>query len=110
MTPTANPADGIVLLGVPALVLVPLIVAGLKRLGLPRRWAPAAAVLVAAGVAALAEAVQAWPALTPLARVVLAAVLIGFGARGATLHARQARRRVRARSRQRRGDHASPQP
>jgi hypothetical protein len=80
------------LLGVPALVLVPLIVEGLKRLGLPRRWAPAAAVLVAAGVAALAEAVQAWPALTPLARVLLAAVIIGMGASGAYEHARRIRR------------------
>lgn len=81
-------ADGIVLLGVPAVVLVPLVVEGLKRLGLPVAWATPAAVIVAGMVAALAEAVQVWPELGPVVRVVLAAVILGFGASGVYSQAR----------------------
>ena len=88
-------ADGILLLGVPAVVLVPLVVEGLKRLGLPVAWATPAAVVVAGLVAALAEAVQIWPQLAPLVRVVLAAVILGFGASGAYSQARHWERRER---------------
>lgn len=79
---------GIVLLGVPAMIAVPLIVEGLKRLGLPVRYATLAAVLVAGGVTALAEAARNWPALTPLVRVVFAALLVGFSASGVYSQAR----------------------
>jgi hypothetical protein len=81
-------ADGIVLLGVPAVILVPLVVEGLKRLGLPVAWATPAAILVAGLVAFLAEAVQVWPELAPLVRVLLAAVILGFGASGVYSQAR----------------------
>jgi len=81
-------ADGIVLLGVPAVILVPLVVEGLKRLGLPVAWATPAAIIVAGLVALLAEAVQAWPELAPAVRVLLAAVILGFGASGVYSQAR----------------------
>lgn len=86
-------ADGIVLLGVPAVVLVPLVVEGLKRLGLPVAWATPAAVVVAGLVAGLAEAVQVWPELASAVRVLLAAVILGFGASGAYSQARHWERR-----------------
>ena len=81
-------ADGIVLLGIPAVILVPLVVEGLKRLGLPVAWATPAAIIVAGLVALLAEAVQAWPELAPAVRVLLAAVILGFGASGVYSQAR----------------------
>ena len=84
-------ANGIVLLGVPAAVLVPLVVEGLKRLGLPTRWATPAAMLTGGLVAALAQAVDAWPRLDPLVRIVLAAVVFGFAASGAYSQAAQLR-------------------
>lgn len=79
---------GIVLLGVPAMIAVPLIVEGLKRLGLPARYATLAAVLVAGGVAGLAEAVRSWPQLTPLVRVIFGALIVGFSASGVYSQAR----------------------
>jgi hypothetical protein len=84
-------ANGVVLLGVPAALLVPLVVEGLKRLGLPTRWATPAAVLAGGVVAALAEAVDIWPALDPLVRVLLAAVIFGFAASGVYSQAAQRR-------------------
>ncbi len=80
--------SGFVLLGVPVMVAVPLIVEGLKRLGLPGWYAILASVLVAGGVAGAAEAVRAWPALTPLVRVVFGALILGFSAAGVYSQAR----------------------
>ena len=85
-------ANGIVLLGVPAVLLVPLVVEGLKRLGLPTRWATPAAVLAGAAVAALAETLRIWPETEPVVRVVLAAVVLGFGASGVYSQAHDRRR------------------
>ena len=81
-------SGGFVLLGVPAMVAVPLIVEGLKRLGLPGRYAILASVLVAGLVAGAAEAVRAWPPLTPAVRVVFGALILGFSAAGVYAQAR----------------------
>ena len=56
-----NFLNGIVLLGIPAVILVPVIVQGIKALGLPDRWAGAAALAVGLLVAGLAEAVNSGP-------------------------------------------------
>ena len=85
-------ANGIVLLGVPAVVLVPLLVEGLKRLGMPSQWATPAAVVAGALVAALAEALTIWPQIAPGVRVVLAAIVLGFGASGVYSQTRTYRR------------------
>jgi ABC-type transport system involved in cytochrome c biogenesis permease subunit len=77
-----NFINGIALLGIPALVLVPVIVQGLKALGLPVRWAGFAAIAVGLTVAGLAEAVTAWPAVTPIARFVVGGLLLGLAAAG----------------------------
>lgn len=83
-----NFTAGILLLGVPAMVAVPLIVEGLKRLGLPSRYAILASVLVAGLVTGMAEVVRAWPAVTPLVRVVFGALILGFSAAGVYSQAR----------------------
>lgn len=80
--------DDILLLGVPGMVLVPLIVEWLKRQGLDTRWSGLASVAAAGLLAALSEAVVEWPRLEPAARVVLAAVLIGMAGSGAYSQAR----------------------
>ena len=77
-----NFLNGITLLGIPAIVLVPVIVQGIKALGLPAKWAGIVALVVGLAVAGLAEAVNAWPNVTPLVRFVVAGVLLGFAAAG----------------------------
>ena len=79
---------GFMLLGVPAMVAVPLIGEGLKRLGLPGRYAIMASVLVAGLVAGAAEALDAWPALTSPVRVIFGALILGFSAAGVYSQAR----------------------
>lgn len=74
--------NGMVLLGVPAVVLVPLVVEGLKRLGMPVAWATVAAIATAGLVAGLAELLHIWPGIAPVVRVLLASVVLGFGASG----------------------------
>ena len=77
-----NFLNGITLLGIPALVLVPVIVQGLKELGLPARWAGVAALVIGLAVAGLAEAIEAWPGATPFARFVVAGLLLGLASVG----------------------------
>jgi hypothetical protein len=77
-----NFINGITLLGIPAIMLVPVIVQGLKSLGLPTRWAGAAALAVGLAVAGLVEAVQVWPSVTPFVRFVIAGLLLGFASAG----------------------------
>jgi hypothetical protein len=74
--------NAITLLGIPAITLVPVLVEGLKSLGLPTQWAGVAAVMVGLAVAGLAEAVNAWPSVTPLVRFVVAGLLLGFASAG----------------------------
>ena len=50
-----NFLNGITLLGIPAVVLVPVLVQGMKMLGLPVRWAGVAALAAGMAVAGLAE-------------------------------------------------------
>ncbi len=78
--------------GVPAVVLVSLLVEAAKRLGLPTRWAPLATLLAAALVAGLAEALPALPSLAPVARWLVATLLLSLGASGAYETARFLRR------------------
>ncbi len=70
------------------MVLVPLIVEWLKRMGMGVRWTGLASVIAAGLLAALSEAVGRFPELAPVARVVLAAVLIGMAGSGAYSQAR----------------------
>lgn len=77
-----NFADGMVLLGVPAVVLVPIVVEGLKQLGLPGRWATAAAVVAGMLIAAGIETIDIWPQSLPIVRVLLGGIVLGFGASG----------------------------
>ncbi|MDW8060788.1 MAG: hypothetical protein RMK01_12015 [Thermomicrobium sp.] len=80
--------------GVPAVVLVPLVVEVAKRSGMPTRYAPLATLVAAGLVAALAETVPVAPSLAPLARWAVA-TLLGLGASGAYETARFVRRELR---------------
>ena len=77
-----NFVNGLTLLGVPAVVLVPVLVQGLKALGLPARWAGVAALLAGLAVAGTVEAVSAWPGVTPLVRFIVAGLLLGLASSG----------------------------
>ena len=77
-----NFLNGLTLLGIPAVVIVPLVVQGLKALGLPSRWAGVAALLAGLAVAGMIEAVSAWPGVTPVVRFVVAGLLLGLAASG----------------------------
>ncbi len=78
-----NFLNGITLLGMPAVILVPVIVQGLKSLGLSSRWAGLVAVAAGLLVAGLAEAITAWPTITPVVRFVIAGFLLGLASSGA---------------------------
>lgn len=78
-----NFLNGLTLLGIPAIILVPLLVNGMKTLGLPVRWAGFSAILIGLTVAGLAEAVQAWPSVTPWVRFLVAGLLLGLASVGA---------------------------
>ncbi len=80
--------------GVPAVVLVPLLVEAAKRAGMPVRYAPLATLVAAGLVAALAEALPVVPGLAPLARWAVATLLLGLGASGAYETARFVRRQL----------------
>ncbi len=77
-----NFLNGLVLLGIPAVVVVPLLVQGLKALGLPSRYAGVAALAVGLAVAGMIEAVQAWPSVTPFVRFLVAGLLLGLASSG----------------------------
>lgn len=77
-----NFLNGLTLLGIPAVILVPLLVQGLKALGLPGRWAGVAALVSGIAVAGMIEAVQAWPSVTPLVRFIVAGLLLGLASSG----------------------------
>ena len=78
-----NFLDGITLLGIPAIILVPLLIQGMKTLGLPVRWAGVTALVTGLVVAGLAEVVHAWPSVTPWVRFLVAGVLLGLASVGA---------------------------
>ena len=86
-----NFLNGITLLGIPSLVLVPLLVQALKAAGLPAKWAGVAAILVGLAVAGLAEAVTAWPQVTPFVRWLVAGLLLGLASAGSYSQYRIAR-------------------
>jgi ABC-type iron transport system FetAB permease component len=89
-----SPVDEtLVLMGVPVAVLTTLVVEALKRAGLDSRWAPWSAVGTAMVLAALAELVvrEAW--LAPVARVVVAGLVLGLASSGSYSWARQLGRR-----------------
>ncbi len=77
-----NFLNGLTLLGIPAVVIVPLVVQGFKALGLPVRWAGVAALLVGLAVAGMIEAVSAWPSVTPIVRFIVAGLLLGLASSG----------------------------
>jgi hypothetical protein len=83
MDPITQFLGGFALLGIPAVVLIPVLVEGAKRLGLPARYAGLASLLIGMLVATLIGGVEAWPVITPWVRVVLGGLLLGLASSGA---------------------------
>lgn len=77
-----NFINGLTLLGIPAVVIVPMVLQGLKVLGMPARMAGVAALMSGLLVAGLIEAVQAWPSVTPFVRFLVAGLLLGLASSG----------------------------
>ena len=75
--------EDLALMGVPALMLVTLLVQGAKVLGMPARFAPWAALVTGMVVAAAIGAVEAWPEVAPWVKYVLAGLMLWLGAIGA---------------------------
>lgn len=90
--PEGSFVDTLLVAGVPAVTLVPLVVEAAKRAGLPTRCAPLAALVAAGVVAAAAELAPLHPELVPLVRWAVATLLLGLGASGAYETARFALR------------------
>jgi hypothetical protein len=81
--------DGLTLLGIPAVVLVPFLVEGLKRLGLPKRWAGLAALVIGLLVAAAIGSIEAWPQVMPWLKYLVAGLLLGLGSAGVYSQAKE---------------------
>lgn len=83
MDPIEQFLSGYTLLGIPALLLVIVLVQGIKSLGLRAEWATAAAMLIGMIVAAAIAMVRFWPPLQPWVEYALLGVLLGLAASGA---------------------------
>lgn len=87
-----NFLNGLTLLGIPAVVIVPLVLQGMKVLGMPPRLAGVAALIAGLLVAGLIEAVQAWPSVTPFVRFLVAGLLLGLASSGSYSQYRSVKR------------------
>ncbi len=73
---------GDLLLGVPVVALVPALVEGAKRAGLPVRYAGLAAILIAAALVALGDLAQGESVAGAVARWLVAGVVYGLAGSG----------------------------
>lgn len=86
--------DAVEVAGVAVIPLIVGVVALLKELGLPSRWAPMAAVAVGVLVMALNEVLQAFPLALAVYEKALLGVALGLtavGVHGLQKHARERR-------------------
>ncbi len=79
---------GDLLLGVPVVALVPALVEGAKRAGLPPRYAGLAAILVAAALVALGDLARGGSTIGAVARWLVAGVVYGLAGSGLYTQAR----------------------
>jgi hypothetical protein len=77
-----NILNGLVLLGIPAVVLLPLLILGFKQLGMPTSWTGPVAILVGILLVAAIEAIKEWPSVERYVAVVVFGMLLGLGANG----------------------------
>ena len=81
--PWDNLINGLTLLGIPLVVLIPLIIQAFKSWGMSERWTgPVAALLGIAGMAAV-QAIAVWPYLEVWVKILVYGLLIGLAANGA---------------------------
>lgn len=74
--------NGVALVGVPVVVLIPLIIMWLKQIGLPTSWTGVATAVIGILVAALIQAVKEWPRLEPLAWILVFGIIMGLAGNG----------------------------
>lgn len=78
-----NLLNGLTLLGIPLVALIPVLVGMLRAWGLSERWTgPAAAILGVIGML-LVQLIDAYPDLGPWVRIPVFGLLLGLGANGA---------------------------
>lgn len=72
----------VVLFGVPAVVLIPIVVQAAKTLGLPDSWAPWVTLGLSVAVAGVAELMNTFPGSTPWVYLVVSAVVLYLSVTG----------------------------
>lgn len=77
-----NLLSGLTLAGIPLIVLIPLIVEGLKKLGLPTHWTGFASIIVSVIAFLFVGLVKEWPRIDPWVTLAVAAIVVGLGANG----------------------------
>ena len=71
-----------IIAGVPALLAIPLLVEGLKSLGLPNRFAPLASIALGVIWMLAAQAIVAWPGVAPWLNGLIVGPIVGLAATG----------------------------
>lgn len=74
--------DSLILLGVPAALIIPLAVQGMKGLGMPVKFAPWASLGWGLVVMVMIHVVKTYPDYTWLVTIILGTLLLGFGGSG----------------------------
>lgn len=84
MTPAEilNFVNGFSLVGIPAIVLLPFLLEGLKRLGMPTHWTGFVAVGLGLLIALLIGVVEEWPVLEVWVRRAVFGLLLGLAVPG----------------------------
>lgn len=71
-----------IIAGIPALFAIPLLVAGLKSLGMPVKYAPLASILLGVGWMLAAQVIAAWPNVAGWLTAFVIGPLVGLAATG----------------------------
>jgi len=71
-----------IIAGVPALFAIPLLIEGLKTLGLPSRFAPLASMALGVVWMLAAQAIVAWPGVAPWLTGLIIGPIVGLAASG----------------------------
>ncbi len=71
-----------IIAGVPALFAIPLLVEGLKSLGLPPKYAPLASIILGTLWMLAAQVIVAWPDAAPWLTCLVVGPVIGLAASG----------------------------
>lgn len=82
MDPITNFLNGFSLVGIPAVIIFPFLIQGLKKLGLPVQWTGVASLVLAGLLAAGIYSIQTWPQTEPWIKLVVFSILLALSAPG----------------------------